>query len=362
LTIDEIMSAWLGLEAKWKAEGMPHLQKIMRKPQGVGAEMKALADGQTGIMMFIDIMEGKKRQKFKKFAKVDGITLKEGTAITLRCCEKYFGSGRVVHADSAFSSVETCRELQKRGLYFQGIVKTAHTQYPLSYLKSKKDEYGRGKANPRGGWILLQSSIDPGTFNAVPGNRIYALGWYDRVGKYLITSCGNTIPGTPSRRPRHKRVIIDGMYETELNYKEVQRPQMVEEFYSCFSAVDIHDHYRQGCLEMEREWKTHKWYHRIFTTVFGICIVDSFFGYRYEKNLNRTENIDNFSTFLGRLAFQLINNHFKLERRQRRRDDIDDTPIDEVILACSIQFLQYNFNIHKLLFFRIMDSVINQFH
>ena len=96
---------WKGLESKWKAEGMPHATKIVRKPEGVGAEMKAVADGQTGIILKLDVMEGKKAQQEKEFVKVDGKKMKEGTSVTLRCCKKYFGTGRVVHADSAFASV-----------------------------------------------------------------------------------------------------------------------------------------------------------------------------------------------------------------------------------------------------------------
>ncbi len=48
LTVDEIMSRWLGLESQHAAEGLPHATKIARKPEGIGAEMKAVADGETG--------------------------------------------------------------------------------------------------------------------------------------------------------------------------------------------------------------------------------------------------------------------------------------------------------------------------
>ena len=60
----------------------------------------------------------------------------EGTAVTLRLTQEYYGTGRVVHADSPFSSVKTLLALQERGLHFMGMVKTAHKEYPLAYLKS----------------------------------------------------------------------------------------------------------------------------------------------------------------------------------------------------------------------------------
>ena len=105
---------------------MPHKTKIPRKPEGVGAEMKSLCFGTTGIMLKLDIMEGKDRQAAKPFyAEYD-----EGTAITLRLTQHYFGSLRVVHADSAFSSVKTLEALKIHGLWFMGIVKTATKRFP----------------------------------------------------------------------------------------------------------------------------------------------------------------------------------------------------------------------------------------
>ena len=68
-----------------------------------------------------DIMEGKEANQRKDYAPL----YHQGTAVT------YYGTGRVVHADSAFSSVKTLLALQERGLHFMGMVKTAHKEYPL---------------------------------------------------------------------------------------------------------------------------------------------------------------------------------------------------------------------------------------
>ena len=59
LCVDEIMSAWKGLSAVFDAEGIPHQTKIQRKPEGIGAEMKAIACGTTSIILQLDLMEGK---------------------------------------------------------------------------------------------------------------------------------------------------------------------------------------------------------------------------------------------------------------------------------------------------------------
>ena len=130
------MSAWKGQEGKYSAHGAPHVTKIARKPEGVGAELKAAADGETNIMLSLDIMEGKEHQRVKKYADVGS----EGTAVCLRLCEHYFASGRVIHADSAFSSVRTCLAMRKYGLHFMGCVKTARKFFPTAYFKSFEDD------------------------------------------------------------------------------------------------------------------------------------------------------------------------------------------------------------------------------
>ena len=59
------MSVWYGAKATWVAEGMPHTTKIPCKPEGQGAEMKALADGQTILLILLDTMKVEEHQRCK---------------------------------------------------------------------------------------------------------------------------------------------------------------------------------------------------------------------------------------------------------------------------------------------------------
>ena len=67
----------------------------------------------------------------------------------------------------------------------------------------------------------------------MPGeiSPIYALGWADRKSKNIISNAGTTNPGNPSKRRRHKKQLIGGVYETIAYVKEVKRPQMIESFF-----------------------------------------------------------------------------------------------------------------------------------
>lgn len=112
-----------GHDAQYHAEGCPHKTKIVRKPEGMGAELKALAGGESGILLKLDIMEGKETNQKKALSSEFG----EGTAITLCLTDAFIASGRTVICDSAFGSVKTLLALRVRGLHFMGMVKTAHS-------------------------------------------------------------------------------------------------------------------------------------------------------------------------------------------------------------------------------------------
>ena len=60
-----------------------------------------------------------------------------GTGLLLRLCKDLEGSGRLIVADSAFASVKACVALKTHlGLYFHGLVKTSHKQFPKGYLQT----------------------------------------------------------------------------------------------------------------------------------------------------------------------------------------------------------------------------------
>ena len=151
LCIDECKSSWRGADGAYIVEGLPHVTKIQRKPEGVGCEIKAVADGETGILLQLEIQAGKQRMPYKRFARrpanavhdaaylqavADNQVFKFLTAITLRLTAPWHGTGCDVVMDSAFGSVETTEQLSKRGTGAYAMVKTAHSQFPKAVLKA----------------------------------------------------------------------------------------------------------------------------------------------------------------------------------------------------------------------------------
>ena len=61
------MSSWISRKQDRTADGIPHLTKIIQKPKGVGTEVKCVADGLVGIMLRLEICEGKEAKSMGVF-------------------------------------------------------------------------------------------------------------------------------------------------------------------------------------------------------------------------------------------------------------------------------------------------------
>ena len=73
------------------------------KPEPLGAELKTLACAICGLMLHMEICEGKEAHPTQEYTSEYGVT----TATTLRVCKEYFGTERVVYGDAWFASVKT---------------------------------------------------------------------------------------------------------------------------------------------------------------------------------------------------------------------------------------------------------------
>ena len=109
IVCDECMSAWKGSDGKYKTNGCSHKTKIVRKPEGVGCELKSAADGMSGIILQLELMEGSEAQSKKPGHAEYG----EGTSQLLRLCAPWRGTARTIIADSAFSSVKSLLALSE---------------------------------------------------------------------------------------------------------------------------------------------------------------------------------------------------------------------------------------------------------
>jgi hypothetical protein len=193
LCVDESVSSWRGRDGTVLG-GMPHVTKIKRKPRGVGLEMKDICDVMSGIMLRLELCEGKEVMREKPFQSEFGA----GTASLLRLTQPWWGSGRVVCADSAFASVRSAVQLHKKGLYFLGLVKTASRCFPKEFLENYP-------LQGRGDHVAVTSKMD--------GVNLIGCAWNDNKRKLIVGTCGTTLPGNPHEKKRW-RVNEAGQVET----------------------------------------------------------------------------------------------------------------------------------------------------
>lgn len=112
----------------------------------------------------------------------------------------------MVIADSAFASVKSAVALRKElGLYFMGMVKTAHRQFPKTYLQkvpmATRDEH-----------VVCTATKD--------NINLRAVGWNDGrknrktkevACKTIVGSCGTTLNGNPHRKSAGALTILDSL-------------------------------------------------------------------------------------------------------------------------------------------------------
>jgi hypothetical protein len=300
---DESMSTWKGRDASYRSDGLPHSTKIVRKPDPVGLEIVNVSDVETRIMLRLEPMEGKNAMANMMFN--DGKRNK-----VLRLTLPWHGTGRTVVADSAFGGVQCCDDLLKHGIYSICCVKRATRRFPMQLLKELP-------STPRSGEVLTMestlqvkgpyaaatencpSSTTCDCENGAHGSRILALRWSDKVDKFFISSCGTTLPSEPLKRKRFRDSDTSSKPEPYWKYTPIVK--VIEEYWSIAPMIDQHNRYRQGTLRLERVWKTHKWYHRVYATIFGMVFTDAYFAYVYEH----PDDAPDFLTFLHDVCLEL---------------------------------------------------------
>jgi hypothetical protein len=107
--LDEMMSSWQ--PRKDKLGGLPNISYIQRKPKPLGTELKCVAEAATGMMVHLELQEGKDAMRKARFSPEQGVT----AACTIRLCAAVGGSSapHTYVADSWFGSVKVSMQCMK---------------------------------------------------------------------------------------------------------------------------------------------------------------------------------------------------------------------------------------------------------
>ena len=208
---------------------------------------------------------------------------------------------RVVVGDSWFASVRAARALPLLfDVRFIGNVKTAHAGFPIEALRFTLATMDRGEH------VVMWEMEDEDGRDVWTG--LWALGWHDHHYKTFITNTGTDSDGEPAKKKRNKT-------NGSTYFKSVQRPTVLENYYSACGKIDAHNRFRQYLLKLEKIWEVKLWQKRIITSVIATTVVDTFLTYGHL----RQQQVVDIVAFASDLARQLDP---RLDAQlQRERDD-----------------------------------------
>ncbi len=115
--------------------GLPQYVAIDRKPEN-GCEIQNSACGRSGVMLRLKLVKGVDLAGDNDDDAPNKDGLLHGTKVLKEVVSPWFGTNRIVCADSYFASVGAAKELFRNGLKFIGVVKTATKGFPKTFLSS----------------------------------------------------------------------------------------------------------------------------------------------------------------------------------------------------------------------------------
>ena len=148
----------------------------------------------------------------------------------------------MVAGDSWFASVNTAQQLEERGLYFVGDVKTGTSRFV------PKADYSEATPAENGAWATFTTDLKLSGDKTIP---IYCV--THRRGESIhafVSSCGTTLAGNSVLayfEDEEERVQAETV-DYELTRK---CPRVLNNFTLAQPSIDSHNRYRQHLLAME---------------------------------------------------------------------------------------------------------------
>ena len=92
--------------------------------------------------------------------------------------------------------------------------------------------------------------------------------------------------------------------------RKVDRPHVAYLYFSQSNAIDLLNQARQFELRLEKHCITHDGFFRIVTTLFGVCVVDAWMGYKWHCHPNHRHISLPLLQFVNMLTLDLLRNPF----------------------------------------------------
>ncbi len=307
IVFDEIMS---GFRPRTTEKGAispaPHLTFNKDKPCKMGHQAHNGSCGGTKSIGFLDLDRGAEGNKTLPYFKELGASAS--------CCKRLVdgmsqrGSGgcrELIIADSWFGNMGSMRALTQPDPF---------TEKTRDVIFSIKQGYA---LFPKKAIEELLKDATPGChaifrgFDNVTQQHLWAIGWKfnssTKCLKFLASDRAGSI--APSLNP-YKIRFPDQF--GNLTFRNIPRPEIVNEYYKYNNVIDVHNNYRQHNLGLEKKWITFNPMFRWLTTMTAIHVTDCYYLAREHNLLGPLRNTGvggspiSITQFAGVLSRQLL--------------------------------------------------------
>jgi len=219
----------------------------------LGTEFKTITCAILGVLLAMEIQRGKEGMKSKQFNSEIGAT----AGCTLRLAKAAHpvveGEPEVrVDADAWFGSVRCAAALAKEGYKTVLQVKSNSGLFPKTFIEEALEDA------PGGVKIVLKA-----TYHDIP---LIAIGYRYSTRTTLCFVATKNAGSTRAGEPYEMKFTDDF---GNVVAREVERPEILSDFFKYSNKIDVHNQKRQSNLKLEKRWLTKDPYFRLFTTLVG---------------------------------------------------------------------------------------------
>ena len=250
--LDKLMSKWTNMFT------CPGFVFCPRKPWDCGNEYHTIGCGQTAIIFFLELVEGKDRPRQKPrplYEDRGGKTV----GLLLQMTKNIWNTGRLIILDSGFCVLKGIVELQQHGLYASALIKKRH-YWPKFIRGDEIKQHFLDKA---------VGSVDawPGKLDGVPF-YVFSMKEPDYVMN-MMSTYGTLNEVDDANTKRHYTDGDGNEVSIEFKYTEV-----VNNHFKYRHVVDDNNN-RMQPISIEETWATKEWPERPYAFTIGVSTVNA---------------------------------------------------------------------------------------
>lgn len=164
---------------------------------------------------------------------------------------------------------------------------------------SKRGETSTLHSNTEYGTMMAHCWYEPGPDKPPkPGRPRRKKRTGNKKIKCFVSTAHSALPDQPWPRLRRLKNTAGIIVQHTLH---IPQTHIVREFFSTANFIDIHNHYGQSLLGIEKVWKVADWWKRLFQFILRVSVVNSYLAYCYFQDKPRTFLMD----FVDVLASEL---------------------------------------------------------